>query len=441
MNNVVTLFAAHIAALQSRIAEALKLQAFDALIIHSGQLKKAFLDDQTYPFKANPHFKHWLPVYDNPNCWLVVNGQDKPKLIFYRPVDFWHKVPNEPDGFWAAFFDIELLARPEQVADLLPYDRANMAYIGEHIEVADALGIGQCNPEHVLNYLHFHRSYKTDYEMACLRQANEIAVSGHLAAKAAFFDGLSEFEINQHYLNAIGQDDNEVPYGNIVALNEHAAILHYSHPELRRLSTSEQRSFLIDAGANYAGYAADITRTYSARDDLFSELIVAVEQAQLASIGEIKVGMRYSDLHLQMHSKIAQILLDFKLAQGSVESLVAGGVTSAFFPHGLGHLLGLQVHDVAGFMQDERGTPLAPPQEHSFLRCTRIIEPQQVYTIEPGLYFIPELLKHLQQTSQQGQVNWQKVAELLPFGGIRIEDNIIIHQHNIENMTRDLGLS
>ena len=440
MDNLGSFFAAHIAILQSRVAEALKLQAFDALIIHSGQLKKAFLDDQTYPFKANPHFKHWLPVFDNPNCWLVVNGVDKPKLIFYRPVDFWHKVPNEPNDFWTPFFDVQLLTRAELVADLLPYDRADMAYIGEHVEVAAALGIGHCNPEHVLNYLHYHRSFKTDYEMVCLRQANKIAVVGHHAAKAAFLAGQSEFEINQSYLNAIGQGDNDVPYGNIVALNEHGAILHYSHPEMRRLAAGERRSFLIDAGANFAGYAADITRTYSAQDDLFAELIGALNRVQLASIADIKVGMRYTDLHLQMHAKIAQVLLDFKLAQGSIESLVASGVTATFFPHGLGHLLGLQVHDVAGFMQDERGTPLAPPREHSALRCTRIIEPQQVYTIEPGLYFIPELLNQLKQSPQQNVINWQGVEALLPFGGIRIEDNIIIHGQHIENMTRDLGL-
>ncbi|MFO6424848.1 Xaa-Pro dipeptidase [Motilimonas sp. KMU-193] len=438
METVDSLFAEHIKVLQSRLVEALKLQQFDALIIHSGQLKKVFLDDQTYPFKANPHFRHWLPVFDNPNCWLVVNGSDKPKLIYYRPVDFWHKVPPEPNDFWANYFDIELLARPELVADLLPYDRANMAYIGEHLEVAQALGIGHTNPEHVLNYLHYHRSFKTDYEMHCLRQANHIAVRGHQAAKLAFMEGLSEFEINQVYLNAIGQSDNDVPYGNIVALNEHAAVLHYSHPE--RKAPAQRRSFLIDAGANYAGYAADITRSYAATNGLFGDLIEAVNRVQLEIMSQMKVGMRYTELHLKMHRLLAQVLLDFNLAQGSVDSLVAAGISSTFFPHGLGHLLGLQVHDVAGFMQDERGTPLAAPEAHSTLRCTRIIEPRQVYTIEPGLYFIDDLLGQLKQRPEQNQVNWAKVDELRPYGGIRIEDNIIVHASQIENMTRDAGL-
>lgn len=438
MDRMHSLFAEHIKVLQARVVEALKLQHFDALIIHSGQLKKAFLDDQTYPFKANPHFKHWLPVFENPNCWLVVNGIDKPKLIYFRPVDYWHKAPPEPVDFWADYFDIELLSRAELVADLLPYDRASMAYIGEHLEVAQALGIGHANPEYVLNYLHYHRSFKTDYEMHCLRQANEIAVRGHQAAKAAFLEGLSEFEINQAYLNAVGQSDNEVPYASIIALNEHAAVLHYSHPE--RQSPIELRSFLIDAGANFAGYASDITRTYSAKQDRFADLIKAINQLQLALIGDIKVGMRYTDLHLRSHQLLAQVLLDFGLAQGSIESLVNTEITNTFFPHGLGHLLGLQVHDVAGFMQDERGTPLAAPQAHSALRCTRIIEPRQVYTIEPGVYFIDDLLGQLKQRSEHKQVNWAKVDEFRPYGGIRIEDNIVVHSSQIENLTRDAGL-
>ena len=75
----------HIAVLQERTATILQQQAIDSLIIHSGQLKMAFLDDHAYPFKVNPHFKHWLPLVNNPNCTLLVNGVDKPTLIFYRP--------------------------------------------------------------------------------------------------------------------------------------------------------------------------------------------------------------------------------------------------------------------------------------------------------------------------------------------------------------------
>lgn len=94
MDHLAHHYHAHIAELNRRVAEIVSREALSGLVIHSGQPHRMFLDDINYPFKANPHFKAWLPVLDNPNCWLVVNGRDKPQLIFYRPVDFWHKVSD-----------------------------------------------------------------------------------------------------------------------------------------------------------------------------------------------------------------------------------------------------------------------------------------------------------------------------------------------------------
>ena len=102
--------------------------------------------------------------------------------------------------------------------------------------------------------------------------------------------------------------------------------------------------------------------------------------------------------------------------------------------------MGLQVHDVAGFMQDEKGTHLAAPTEHVFLRCTRTIEAGQVFTIEPGLYFIPSLLAKLKMTDLTKVINWGKVEAFMLYGGIRIEDNLIVHADHVENMTRNAGL-
>lgn len=430
---------AHIAELNRRVAEILSREALSGLVIHSGQPQRMFLDDINYPFKANPHFKAWLPVLDNPNCWLVVNGRDKPQLIFYRPVDFWHKVSDVPDMFWTEHFDIQLLTKADKVADLLPKDTANWAYLGEHLELADELGFTRRNPDAVMNYLHFHRTTKTEYELECMRRANQIAARGHLAAKNAFYSGASEFEIQQCYLSAVGQSENEVPYGNIIALNQNAAILHYT--ALEHQNPARRLSFLIDAGASYFGYASDITRTYAFEKNRFDELITAMNKAQLELIDMMRPGVRYPDLHLTTHAKVAQILLNFDLATGDAQGLVEQGITSAFFPHGLGHMLGLQVHDVGGFSHDERGTHIAAPEAHPFLRCTRILAPNQVLTMEPGLYIIDTLLNELKLDSRAQQINWQTVDELRPFGGIRIEDNVIVHQDRNENMTRELGLA
>ena len=439
MTRLTALYPAHIAELQRRSATALSRENLDGLVIHSGQEIKVFLDDYGYPFKVNPHFKFWLPLVDIPNSWLIINGKDKPQLIYYQPVDFWHKVVELQDSYWNEFFDIKILTKATDVDQLLPYDKKGYAYIGGHIEVAKALGFEQINPEPLLNYLHYHRGYKTAYEQECMRQSNIIAVKGHRAAKEAFLQGKSEYDIQQAYLKATHHTDNETPYGNIVAVNENASILHYT--ALNRNVPQHHKSFLLDAGANFNGYASDITRTYSFKQDRFAELIARMDKLMLNAVDGLKPGKSYVDLHIETHREIGVVLNEFGFINTDADTAVETGIVSAFFPHGLGHHLGLQTHDVGGFMADERGTHVNAPEAHAFLRTSRVIEANQVFTIEPGLYFIDSLLGDIKVSKHADLVNWAEVEAMKPFGGIRIEDNIIVHKSHNENMTRDCGLA
>lgn len=438
MQVLADLYPDHIATMQARTLEALQRESLDALVIHSGQTKRQFQDDNDYPFFVNPQFKAWLPVVDNPNCWLIVDGQSKPKLIFYRPDDFWHKVPPEPDAFWVEHFDIQLLSNAGAVEKYLPYDKQKIAYVGETIEVAKALGFETVNPDRALHYMDYQRAYKTDYELECMRQANAIAVKGHQAAKAAFLAGESEFDINLAYLGAVRLGANSVPYNSIVTLNENAAILHNTVQDTQ--APKSARSFLIDAGAHFHGYAADITRTYAREDNRFGELVSALDEVTLSLVSMLQPGRSYVRVHEAAHQKIAAILQDFGLVNLSADDILEQPIVSTFFPHGIGHFLGLQVHDVGGHVADDRGTSMPPPDEHPFLRTTRIIEPRQVFTIEPGLYFIDSLLAKLRASEQSKFINWDVVDSFRPYGGIRIEDNVIVHRERNENMTREAGL-
>lgn len=438
MHDLTQSYPQHIQELQRRTREALQREGLDGLVIHSGQSKTLFLDDNHYPFAVNPHFKAWLPVVDNPNCWLSVNGVDKPKLVFYRPKDFWHVVPEEPSDFWVSEFEVVLLAQANLVEKHLPYDKAKYAYVGEYIEVARALGFDNVNPDRVMHYLHYQRAYKTDYELHCMREANRIAVEGHKAAEAAFMNDDSEFDINLAYARATRQDDNQVPYTSIIALNENAAILHYMIRSQQKPDRS--RSFLIDAGASFHGYAADITRTYCRDQHPFNDLIKAVDQVTIDLATQMKPGLAYTEVHLAAYQRIAVILSEAGIVNLTPEDIVDKGIVSTFFPHGIGHFLGLQVHDVAGHVSDDRGTPNPAPEAHPFLRTTRVVEPRQVFTIEPGLYFIDSLLAELKATSDSKYINWNVIDDMRPYGGIRIEDNIIVHREKNENMTRNLGL-
>lgn len=443
MESLVTLYQEHVKTLQQRAQQVLARHNLDAMLIHSGELLTVFLDDHTYPFKVNPQFKAWVPVTQVPNCWLWIDGVNKPKLWFYSPVDYWHNVESLPNSFWTGAVEVIGLKNADDIAQQLPAQRQNVAYIGPVAERARQLGFNSdsINPKGVIDFLHYHRAYKTGYELYCMRQAQKIAVTGHRAAKEAFKSGMSEFDINVAYLSATGHRDTDVPYGNIIALNEHAAVLHYT--KLDQHVPEQLRSFLIDAGAEYNGYAADLTRSYAASSGSeYAQLVKEMNAEELALIGTMKAGVRYSEYHEQMHFRIASLLIKHQLVNGiSAEAMVKDDLTGPFMPHGIGHPLGLQVHDVAGFMQDDRGTHLAAPQQYPYLRCTRTVEPGMVLTIEPGIYFIESLLAPWRAGKFSKHFDWAKIDALKPYGGIRIEDNVVIHAHSVENMTRDLNLA
>lgn len=442
MESLVNLFKDHIDTLQARAQQVLARAKLDAMLIHSGELLTVFLDDHTYPFKVNPQFKAWVPVTSVPNCWLWIDGVNKPKLWFYSPVDYWHNVEPLPKSFWTDAVEIIGLKKADEIGQMLPVQRENLAYIGPVPERAAQLGIKAdlTNPKPVIDFLHYHRAYKTDYELYCMREAQKSAVVGHRAAKEAFLSGMSEFDINVAYLSATGHRDTDVPYGNIVALNEHAAVLHYT--KLDPLPPAHSRSFLLDAGTEYHGYAADLTRTYAAHGDSeYAQLIKDMNAEELALIGTMKAGVRYTEYHLQMHQRLAKLLLKHQLVKGiSEEAMVAEDLTGPFMPHGIGHPLGLQVHDVGGFMQDDTGTHLAAPKQYPYLRCTRVLEPRMVLTIEPGIYFIESLLAPWRESKHGHFFEWDRIEALKPYGGIRIEDNVIVREQGVENMTRDLKL-
>ncbi len=427
------LYAAHLRTLAQRADTALARGGFDHLLVPSGSLHYQLFDDRDYPYAVNPQFKAWLPLTRVPNSWLVYTPGRRPQLVFHQPRDYWHVVPAAPNGWWVEHCDIHVIRTPEDALALLPGPAARCAILGE---TQSALGdYVPNNPEPVVQYLEYHRAYKTAYELALMRQAQHLAVRGHRAAEAAFRDGRSEFEIHMAYCSAVGQDANDLPYGNIIALNEHGAVLHYT--ELERQAPAQRRSFLIDAGASAHGYASDITRSYAAdTGSEFQALIDAVDAAQLRMGQGVRAGVDYKQLHLDAHLALMGVLKDFGVITVSPEAALATGVSAAFFPHGLGHPIGLQVHDVAGFTASDRGGRIERPAGHPYLRMTRVLEPGMVVTIEPGVYFIDMLLDEVKKNGHAASVDWKRVEQFKPYGGIRIEDEVACTEGEPENLTR-----
>jgi Xaa-Pro dipeptidase len=426
------LYPDHIAAVKRRHDAALAAAGFDAAVIFGGAIHYAFLDDEMYPFKVNPHFKSWVPIVTNPHCFIVYTPGQTPRLVFFQPVDYWYKPPDTPTGAWTKFFDLRIIKEPSQAKQHFP--NGHVAYIGEAHEDQGP----DVNPQKLLDLLHWERAWKTDYEIECLYRANVKAVRGHRAAERAFREGAAEYDIHIDYLRASSQTEEELPYHNIVALNDHASVLHYINHDREPVDPARRHSFLIDAGASVNGYAADVTRTYSSNGGEFGDLIAAMDEAQQSLCGAVKPGVPYPDIHALAHRRVAEILVRF----GFVKDLDAEGVlekriTSTFLPHGVGHYLGLQVHDIGGHMADAHGNTVTPPKEHPFLRLTRPIEPRNVFTIEPGFYFIDTLLGDLQKSENAKSIDWPRVDRFRKYGGVRIEDDLAVTETGSRNLTRE----
>ena len=430
------LFGEHIKTLCKRFDSVLKAEGIDSVAIPSGELKVQFLDDMDYPFKVNPQFKTWVPITNNPHCWVVYRAEEKPVLVFYQAEDFWHKPVELKEDFWTDYFEIKVIHQPHEAYQYLPENGPDCALLGKwnHFYQGRLEQLLQ-NPETLHNRLHFARTIKTNYEIECMKIANQIAVRGHLAAEKAFLSGKSELSIHSAYLEASGQMEHELPYGNIVALNNNGAVLHYQHCDTD--TATNRNSFLIDAGATYNGYNSDITRTYAAKSGEFADMVTAFEEIQLSLVAALKPSIDYIQLHHQTHQMIAIWMEQFGLLTSSADSAMDAGVTQTFLPHGLGHFIGLQVHDVAGKQADAEGAPIQQPENYPFLRLLHKLEVGHVVTVEPGVYFIPSLLKDLKQSKSGSLVNWTKIETMLSYGGIRIEDDVVIIKDGQHNLTRE----
>jgi Xaa-Pro dipeptidase len=418
---------AHLSALTQAYAEVLAAQGFDGVLLYSGRPARHFGDDQYASFAAYGHFVHWSGQAQLAHSWLLIRPGEPPTLYLHAPQDFWHLPAELPEEPWVTRFRV--VRRETREAPTLPPGR--FAVLGDlDCGMARALG-AEANPPGLVAALDELRVRKSDYEVSCLREANRRALAGHLATREAFEAGGAEFDIQLAYLAAARQRESELPYPNIVGLNAHAGVLHYQHYDTA--PPPVRHSLLLDGGRRFRGYCADITRTWAgpAAAPEFAPLIEGVTALQQRLIAGLAPGVSYVGLHQRMHEELAALLVSHDLVAASPEAVLASGLTRAFCPHGLGHLLGVQVHDVAGRVSAE-GTPLPPPAEHPALRLTRELEAGMVVTMEPGLYVIPMLLEaHRHRT----EVNWGRVERLADHGGIRIEDNVLVTAEGPDNLT------
>jgi len=282
--------------------------------------------------------------------------------------------------------------------------------------------------------LTFCRCIKTDHELDLLREAARVNNIAHLEAMKALKPGMHEYEMKGVF--DYHQTSNgllQPAYTGIHAGGTNSAILHYVE---NKDKINDGELYLIDAGYECEGYASDVTRTYPA-NGRFSGDQAAIYQIVLDALNQcienVKPGVKMEDLHMGASRIILQGLKELGVVKGGIDDMMENNIFALFFPHGLGHFLGLDTHDVGGYPQ---GVERIDRPGIKFLRVRRELMPGMVITIEPGIYFIPALLKPALENAEQAKyLNADKVESLLNFGGIRIEDNLIITEEGYENLT------
>lgn len=432
------MYAAHVKEREDRTARALTETGFDRLLVHSGLPFTYFADDQDAPFRTTPHFAHWAPV-EGPGHLLDFVPGKKPRIVRLVPRDFWYAPPTPAPDFVREVFDVVDVATTEEAwreTGRVPIG-PRTAFIGRAESEAREHGVAptSINALSLVKRLDWDRSYKSAYEAATIAEANAKAAPGFAAAEKAFFGGASEMEIHHAYLDAVGCMEEDLPYPTIIGLDERAATLHY----YGKRETGAGNVLLIDAGARVRLYASDITRTFVTGDvePVFGKLLEGMKALQRTLALEARPPRPYLDVHVQAHRLVAALLAETGVVKVSAAEAFERNLTLPFLPHGLGHFLGIQVHDVAGRQADRAGTPAPPPEKFPSLRTMRTIEEQMVFTIEPGLYFIPMLLEPYREGKTRGAFDWPLVNRLVTCGGIRVEDNVYVGKDANRNLTRE----
>ena len=281
------------------------------------------------------------------------------------------------------------------------------------------------------------RRVKDDVELGFMRAAAAATHAGHLHGMRAARAGWSERALQVEIDYAFERAGAERPaYGTIAVGGPHCATLHAS-PGARPLAEGDL--VLVDAGAEVEGYDCDVTRTwpvgsaFSAEQRDLYDLLLGVQKAAVAGVA---AGVEYKALHMQASHEIAQGLVEFGLLKGRAEDLVAQDAQALFFPHGLGHLLGLATHDVGGW---PAGRERSDRPGLKYLRIDVTLEPGNVVTIEPGIYFIRALLEDPDlRHKHHDHVHWARADAMLDFGGFRIEDDVLVTAEGREVLTAEI---
>ncbi len=413
------------------LRRALEKRLSDGLILLEGGKPVVRNFDVEYPFRQKSDFLY-LTGFEEPGAWLLIDPKRKKHTLFIPKADDHHRVwigelpsleeSRQRYGFSEALHhtDLEKVLKRAQAGHRKIYTEASSK---KELKKIIKLPIFASEFRDALDEL---RAVKTEGELSLLQKANDVSGQAHIQVMRRAKPGQYEYQIQSVFESeCLNAGLNLLGYPTIVAAGKNAAVLHYNK------NTAEIKSgelVLIDAGAECGGYSADITRTFPANGKFTSQqrdIYSIVLETQKRSIERSVTGAISADLHVGSMRLIAEGLKSLGLLKGDVEGLVESGAVRVFYPHGLTHMLGLDVHDVTGGKKRHIPNPTKIP-----VRFVAKLEPGFVITMEPGIYFIKFLLESPKiKEKYRGQIDFEKASRFLNFGGVRIEDDIVIQPH------------
>ncbi|KAL1130150.1 hypothetical protein AAG570_013088 [Ranatra chinensis] len=273
-----------------------------------------------------------------------------------------------------------------------------------------------------------------------MKYVNRISSEAHKLVMRTIKPGAYEYNAEAMFMNYcyISGGCRNVSYTCICGSGHNSSILHYGHaaaPNNKIINDGDM--CLFDMGASYCGYSSDITVSFPANGKFTEKQKIiynTVLKARNAVFNSLRPGVSWVQMHLMANEVMLNELRDNGLLRGNVQDMLCDNIASIFQPHGLGHFLGCDVHDVGGYMADTPERPTAPGLR--CLRTARKLEAGMVITVEPGCYFIDALLdKALNDDVMKKYLVPDKIEEFRGFGGVRIEDDVLITEKGMENLT------
>jgi Xaa-Pro aminopeptidase len=417
------------------------------VVLWSGRGSSRNFPANTYPFRANSHFLYFagLPLY---NAAIRLEA-DRLELFMddATPSDIlWHGASPTREqvaaqiGADAAFPLADLQSRAENAATIAVQDAATRSQQADWLN-RSLEGQAQGVDLDLVRAIVATRLCHDPAALAEMRQAAAVTIAAHQAGMAATPGAAIEAQVRAAMESVIMGHNMTCAYGSIVTV--HGEVLHNDHYH-HALQPGDL--VLADVGAETAtGWAADVTRTWAVSGQFSAtqrDLYDVVRAAHDVCIEQVRPGVEYRSIHLLAAQTIAEGLVDLGILRGQAEDLVAQDAHALFFPHGIGHLLGLDVHDMedlgdlAGY---EPGRVRSDRFGLCYLRLDRLLRPGMVVTIEPGFYQVPAILQDPERRSRyQDLVNWDRLAQFSDVRGIRIEDDVLVTDTGSEVLTADL---